>query len=92
MTGERGSWRTVTEAIAAVQLRPFLSLLCCAKTDHIALGGGGVTFPNAQIHWAVLKDAKTTLNSCTTLFKLSTVVSVLSMSIKTLKIISYPLS
>lgn len=61
MTGERGSWRTVTEAIAAAQLRPFLSLFCCAKTDHIALGGEGVTFTNAQIHWAVVKDAKTTL-------------------------------
>lgn len=74
MTGERGSWRTVTEAIAAAQLRPFLSLFCRAKTDHIALGGEGVTFTNAQIHWAVLKDAKTTLKKvCRMLFTLDSV-------------------
>lgn len=59
----------MTEAIAAVQLRPFLSLFCCAKTDRIALGGEGVTFTSAQIHWAVLKDAKNnTEKSCRMLF------------------------
>lgn len=70
MTGERGSWRTVTEAIAAVQLRPFLSLFCCAKTDHIASGGEGATFTNAQTHWAGLKDAKKKNNNTKTICRM----------------------